>query len=88
MGTGYGSPLLTSTLFSILSHYHGRHMVMTEDRGIVLVVDDDQEMRELMRDVLQEHGHRVTVAANGRFFLGSVSTKVAQHSTCSVLVVR
>lgn len=28
------------------------------------------------------------LGAVGRFFLGSVSTKVAQHSSCSVLVVR
>ena len=28
------------------------------------------------------------LGAIGRFFLGSVSTRVVQHATCSVLVVR
>jgi len=34
--------------------------------GAVLVVDDDQDMRALLRDELQERGYRVTAAANGR----------------------
>lgn len=34
--------------------------------GTILVVDDEPEMRALMRDVLQERGHQVTLAENGR----------------------
>ena len=34
--------------------------------GTILVVDDEPEMRALLRDVLQERGHQVTLAENGR----------------------
>ncbi len=39
---------------------------MTEGVGGVLVVDDDAEMRELVRDVLSARGHQVTAAASGQ----------------------
>jgi DNA-binding NtrC family response regulator len=39
---------------------------MTEAAGQVLVVDDELEMRELLRDELQERGYRVTAVADGR----------------------
>ena len=32
----------------------------------VLVVDDDHDMRALLRDVLEEHGYKVTLAPNGQ----------------------
>jgi DNA-binding NtrC family response regulator len=38
---------------------------MTEEWGAILVVDDDTEMRELVRDILQDRGHQITAAANG-----------------------
>jgi len=37
-----------------------------EETGSILVVDDDAEMRALIRDVLQGRGHQVTVAQSGR----------------------
>jgi DNA-binding NtrC family response regulator len=39
---------------------------MTDSVGTILVVDDEPEMRALLRDVLQERGHQVTLAENGR----------------------
>ncbi|HXF93920.1 MAG TPA: sigma-54 dependent transcriptional regulator [Nitrospiraceae bacterium] len=39
---------------------------MAESEGAVLVVDDDAEMRELVRDVLAERGHQVTTASDGK----------------------
>jgi DNA-binding NtrC family response regulator len=39
---------------------------MPEDLGAILVVDDEADMRELVRDILQERGHRVGVASDGR----------------------
>src|SRR5687768_15751385 len=45
---------------------------MTEVDRHLLVVDDDQEMRALIRDVLQDHGYKVTVAANGEDALRSL----------------
>src|SRR5438309_6571242 len=39
---------------------------MQNDSGRILVVDDDAEMRRLVRDVLQERGHQVILAENGR----------------------
>ena len=31
----------------------------------ILIVDDDQEIRELVREILEEEGYRATEAANG-----------------------
>lgn len=39
---------------------------MPDDIGNVLVVDDDREMRALVQDVLQDYGHRVSAAADGK----------------------
>ncbi len=39
---------------------------MAEGEGTVLVVDDDAEMCELVRDVLKERGHQVTTASGGK----------------------
>ena len=39
---------------------------MAEEFGPILVVDDEPDMRELLRDVLQERGSRVTLAQSGR----------------------
>jgi DNA-binding NtrC family response regulator len=39
---------------------------MAEYSGAVLVVDDEPDMRELLRDELSERGYRVAAAANGR----------------------
>jgi DNA-binding NtrC family response regulator len=36
------------------------------EQGSILVVDDDREMRELVRDILQPRGHRITLASDGR----------------------
>jgi DNA-binding NtrC family response regulator len=40
-------------------------MPMTEDWGAILVVDDDADMRELVRDMLKDRGHQVTTAGSG-----------------------
>ena len=32
----------------------------------ILIVDDDQEMRDLLRDILEDHGYQVAVAREGR----------------------
>ncbi len=39
---------------------------MAEEFGPILVVDDEPDMRELLRDVLQERGCRVALAQSGR----------------------
>jgi DNA-binding NtrC family response regulator len=49
--------------------------MMTEGDRHVLVVDDDQEMRALLRDVLQDHGYNVAVAANGEDALQSLQER-------------
>ena len=38
---------------------------MTTDKGDILVVDDDPEIRELLADFLRKHGYEVAVAADG-----------------------
>ncbi len=40
--------------------------MMAEQSGTILVVDDDQDMRALLHDELQERGYRVMAASNGR----------------------
>jgi two-component system OmpR family response regulator len=37
-----------------------------EDKGHILVVDDDLEIRELLAHFLREHGYRVTLAEDGK----------------------
>ncbi|MFQ5991995.1 MAG: sigma-54-dependent transcriptional regulator [Nitrospiraceae bacterium] len=44
-----------------------------ESSGSILVVDDEPEMRSLLRDVLQERGHHVSVASSGREALKQLS---------------
>ena len=39
---------------------------MTEEWGAILVVDDDADMRELVRDMLKDRGHQVTIAGSGQ----------------------
>ena len=36
------------------------------DRGFILVVDDDQEVREMLCDIFRANGYRCRLAANGR----------------------
>jgi two-component system, NtrC family, nitrogen regulation response regulator NtrX len=33
--------------------------------GPILIVDDDQDLRELLREILEDEGYRVTEVANG-----------------------
>ncbi|HEU4683062.1 MAG TPA: sigma-54 dependent transcriptional regulator [Nitrospira sp.] len=39
---------------------------MTEERGAILVVDDDADMREMIFDMLKDRGHRVATAGSGQ----------------------
>jgi DNA-binding NtrC family response regulator len=39
---------------------------MQNEAGTILVVDDEPDMRALFKDVLEERGHKVTVASGGR----------------------
>lgn len=43
-----------------------------KDQKKILVVDDDAEMRLLLRDFLTSRGYRVTTAGNGKAALGSL----------------
>jgi CheY-like chemotaxis protein len=52
-------------------------MATSEEAGVgphggVLVVDDDVDLRETMRDVLEAEGYRVVVASNGKDALEQV----------------
>ncbi|WP_457575069.1 sigma-54-dependent transcriptional regulator [Desulfolithobacter sp.] len=47
----------------------------------ILVVEDDRDMRELIREVLSERGYRVTTVANGREALD-----ILQKTACPIVV--
>ena len=47
-----------------------------QTRGLVLVVDDAVEMRELIEDLLIEEGYEVTTAQSGRHALGVLDERV------------
>ena len=49
------------------------HVETMQDAGAILVVDDDQDMRELVRDVLQDRGHQVGLAESGQEALKRLS---------------
>jgi CheY-like chemotaxis protein len=46
---------------------------MTQDHGLLLVVDDDPEWREALSDVLREEGYSIVVAADGAEALETLS---------------
>jgi len=48
-------------------------MAMDHTFGQILIVDDELEMRALVKDVLEEEGHRVTIAESGRDALQRLS---------------
>ncbi|HZH49860.1 MAG TPA: sigma-54 dependent transcriptional regulator [Nitrospira sp.] len=39
---------------------------MIEERGAILVIDDDADMREMIHDMLKDRGHQVTTAGSGQ----------------------
>ncbi|HET9575925.1 MAG TPA: sigma-54 dependent transcriptional regulator, partial [Nitrospira sp.] len=39
---------------------------MIEERGAILVIDDDVDMREMIHDMLKDRGHQVTTAGSGQ----------------------
>ena len=51
--------------YSLLERTLGRHMKRLE-RGHILLLDDSQHIREILRDQLALQGYRVTEAGNGR----------------------
>jgi CheY-like chemotaxis protein len=48
--------------------------MVVEDRLAALIVDDDQDIRETLREVLQEEGFPVACAANGEDALAQLTT--------------
>lgn len=48
------------------------HTILKDQTGHVLVVDDEETNRELLRDLLEEQGHQVTEAENGEQALQKV----------------
>src|SRR5690349_16999267 len=39
---------------------------MPAPRGLVLLIDDDEDLREALADILDEHGYQVVHAGNGQ----------------------
>ena len=53
----------------------------------ILVVDDDLEIRETIRDVLEEEGYRVDLAANGIEALALLRTKSSNEADWPSLIL-
>jgi CheY-like chemotaxis protein len=51
---------------------------------VILVVDDDRDIRDSLIELLQEHGYRAAGAANGREALALLGT--TPHSPCLILL--
>lgn len=49
----------------------------------ILIVEDDKEIREAMKDALEIEGYNVTTASNGN---EGLTTLRAHHDTCMILL--
>jgi len=58
--------------------------MMSGDRSTVLVVEDEQESRDTLRDLLELEGYRVQTAVNGREALDVISA--SGDDICIVLL--
>lgn len=48
------------------------------ERPIVVIVEDEEDSREILRELLEYHGHQVRTAANGREALALIDELGAQ----------
>jgi CheY-like chemotaxis protein len=53
------------------------------DCNLVLVIDDDEGIREVLRDILEAEGYRVATAANGREAL----TRLRGEGDCPCIIL-
>lgn len=61
----------TSPLYSCALLYNGETSEPTVDKEKVLVVDDEEAIREVVSTLLEAQGYRCTICANGRLALDS-----------------
>lgn len=59
-----------------------------EDRRVVLLVDDDEDEREMARFVLEAEGHEVVCAAHGKEALEKLVSEGAKEPALIVLDLR
>ncbi len=57
----------------LVRYWEGRHGSMENMTPHLLIVEDDSEMRDLLRKVLEKEGYRVSVAVDGRDAEASLS---------------
>lgn len=55
-------------------------------RPAVLIVDDEQDLRELLASVLQDHGFAVATAEPGEAALALLAATPSGPTTCAVLL--
>ncbi|MBS1114272.1 MAG: chemotaxis protein CheY, partial [Nitrospirae bacterium] len=48
---------------------------MTDDKGLILLIEDEPQMRRFLRITLQGHGYRLTEAATGQEGLTQAATR-------------
>ena len=53
------------------------------DRGTILIIEDDQDLRESMKDALELEGYKVQTAANGKEGLSAIKNI---PKTCLIMV--
>ncbi|HZL17033.1 MAG TPA: response regulator [Polyangia bacterium] len=66
-----------------MSHLRAAETAPPPSLNSLLVVDDDIDMRESLRDVLTEEGYRVTMAADGE---EALSLLAGMERPCGVLL--
>lgn len=68
---GAADYLLKPFDYNLLEQTLWRHMAVPE-RGHILLLDDNRQIREIFREQLEVHGYRVTEAGNGQEGLAAV----------------
>ena len=59
---------------------------LAEDRGCVLVVDDDEGIREILVEILEERGCHAMAAANGEQAIAVLEDQSSDRRTCLILL--
>ena len=55
------------------------------DKNVILIVDDDKDIRESLQEILEDEGYRIFTASNGKEAFEFLSTPAAQQPSLILL---